>query len=106
MALPHPVRSVLGSVPRQNERMGFGPDAMSLIVDRSVVECDCWTRVFRRSAGWRSTAERMPELAPAAKWTGGCRQYEFTVTAGLIGFVLEELRELTRRRRRARFCAI
>lgn len=49
--------------------MGFGPLAMSLMVDKSVVEWDCWTRVFSRSAGWRRTAERMPELAPAAKWT-------------------------------------
>ena len=79
MALPHPVRSVLGSVPRQNVRMGFGPEAMSLIVESRVVEWDCWTRVFSRSAGWRSTAERMPELAPAAKWTG------VWLVAGLAG---------------------
>lgn len=69
MAEPHPVRRVLGSVPRQNWRMGFGPFAMERIVPRRVFERDCWTRVFKRSAGWRRTAERTPELRPAKKWT-------------------------------------
>jgi hypothetical protein len=67
IADPHPVRSVLGSVPRQNCFMGFGPFAMDRMVPNSVLERDCWTRVLRRSAGWRRTAERMPELRPAKK---------------------------------------
>lgn len=34
---------------------------------------DCWTRVLRRSMGWRRTAERRPEKRPAVKWkTGWC----------------------------------
>jgi hypothetical protein len=67
MADPHPVRSVLGSVPRQNCRMGLGPLAMDRMVPTSVLERDCCTRVLSRSAGWRSTAERTPELSPAKK---------------------------------------
>jgi len=67
IAEPHPVRSVLGSVPRQNWRMGLGPFAMARIVATSVFERDCWTRVLRRSAGWRRMAERTPEPRPAKK---------------------------------------
>ncbi|KAJ8116233.1 hypothetical protein OPT61_g2292 [Boeremia exigua] len=73
IADPHPVRSVDGSVPRQNWRIGFGPLAMARMVPRRVLERDCCTRVLRRSAGWRRTAERMPELRPAKKWTSGCQ---------------------------------
>lgn len=69
IAEPHPVRSVEGSVPRQNCRMGLGPLAMERIVPRRVEVRDCCTRVLRRSAGCKSTAERMPELRPAKKWT-------------------------------------
>lgn len=29
---------------------------------------DCWTRVLRRSIGWRRTAEKRPEPRPATKW--------------------------------------
>lgn len=69
IAEPHPVRKVLGNVPLQNCFMGFGPFAIDRIVPDSVLERDCWTRVFKRSAGWRRTAERTPELRPAKKWT-------------------------------------
>lgn len=31
-------------------------------------EVRCWTRVLRRSIGWRRTAEVMPEERPARKW--------------------------------------
>jgi hypothetical protein len=68
-ALPNPVRSALGSVPRQNWRIGCGLAASSLIVARSVVARDCWTRVLRRSAGCRRTADKRPDPKPAAKWT-------------------------------------
>lgn len=29
---------------------------------------DCWTRVLRRSTGWRRTADVRPEERPARKW--------------------------------------
>jgi hypothetical protein len=67
IADPHPVRNVLGSVPLQNCRIGFGPFAIDRMVPRRVLERDCWTRVLRRSAGCNSTAERTPELRPAKK---------------------------------------
>jgi hypothetical protein len=38
------------------------------MVAERVFECDCCTRVLTRSAGWRRTAERTPELRPAKKW--------------------------------------
>ena len=41
---------------------------MERMVWRSERECDCWMRVFRRSAGWRRMAERRPEERPARKW--------------------------------------
>src|SRR5690242_1407415 len=72
IADPHPVRSVEGSVPRQNWRIGFGPLAMERIVPRRVLDRDCCTRVLSKSAGWRRTAERIPELRPAKKWTAQC----------------------------------
>ena len=51
IADPHPVRSVEGSVPRQNWRMGFGPLAIVRMVPINVDDRDCCTRVLRRSAG-------------------------------------------------------
>lgn len=74
IAEPHPVRSVLGNVPRQNCRIGFGPFAMDWIVAKSVFDLDCWTLVFSRSAGCKRTAEMTPELSPAKKWTVLCGQ--------------------------------
>lgn len=56
-------------MPRQNWRIGCGPLAMERMVERRVVWWDCCTRVLRRSAGWRRTADRMPEPRPAKKWT-------------------------------------
>jgi hypothetical protein len=67
IAEPHPVRIVDGSVPRQNWPMGLGPLAMVRMVPSSVLERDCCTRVLRRSAGCRRTAETTPELKPAKK---------------------------------------
>lgn len=32
------------------------------------IERDCWTRVLRRSAGWRSVADKQPVARPAKKW--------------------------------------
>lgn len=69
IAEPQPVRRALGSVPLQNCRIGCGPLAIAFTVASKVVECACCTRVLRRSAGCRRTAERMPELRPAKKWT-------------------------------------
>ena len=51
IAEPHPVRSVLGRVPLQNCRIGFGPLAIVLIVASNVFWWLCWTRVLSRSAG-------------------------------------------------------
>src|SRR5579862_9427074 len=65
---PTPVRSVDGNVPRHNCLNGFGPLAISRTVPVREFERDCCTRVLRRSAGWSSTAERMPDPRPAAKW--------------------------------------
>lgn len=68
-AEPKPVRRAEGSVPRHNERMGCGEERMFLRVGRRVAPCpDCWTRVLRRSAGWRRMDEVRPEQSPAAKW--------------------------------------
>jgi hypothetical protein len=38
---------------------------------RRVEERDCWTRVFRRSAGWRRMEVLRPEKRPARKWKVG-----------------------------------
>jgi hypothetical protein len=65
---PTPVRSAEGNVPRHNCLNGFGPLAISRTVPVKEFERDCCTRVLRRSAGWSSTAERMPDPRPAAKW--------------------------------------
>lgn len=67
IAEPKPVRKADGRVPRQNERIEVWEDEISRIVARSELCPDCWTRVLRRSAGWRSTAERMPDPRPAMK---------------------------------------
>jgi len=68
MAEPKPVRRAEGRVPRQKAEMELGEEEMARMVERSVVERDCWTRVLRRSAGWRRMAEKMPEERPARKW--------------------------------------
>jgi hypothetical protein len=47
--------------------MALGEEAISRIVRRRVEEEDCWTRVLRRSAGWRRTAEKIPDVRPARK---------------------------------------
>jgi len=62
------VRKADGRVPRQKARMELGDEEISRMVRRSELEPLCWTRVFRRSAGWRRTAERMPDPRPAMKW--------------------------------------
>jgi hypothetical protein len=35
-----------------------------LMVPRSVLKRDCCTRILRRSAGWKKTVERIPDLKP------------------------------------------
>lgn len=63
-----PVRITEGRVPRQSCFRELGPASMELRVVRRDVERDCWTRVLRRSAGWRRVAERQPVARPAKKW--------------------------------------
>ena len=65
---PIPVRKVEGRVPRQNCFKGCGPREISRMTVRKELDPDCWTRVLRRSAGCRRTADRIPEVRPAAKW--------------------------------------
>jgi hypothetical protein len=67
-ALPNPVRITLGVVPRQSWRTGFGERRTSRKAWVRDVAFDCWTRVFRRSAGWRRKALTTPDPRPAAKW--------------------------------------
>lgn len=67
IAEPKPVRRAEGRVPRQNEERPPGDWAIERIVLRREAWPDCWTRVLRRSAGWRRTAERIPEPRPAVK---------------------------------------
>jgi hypothetical protein len=55
-------------VPRQKERIEVEDCEISRMVVSSELDPDCWTRVFRRSAGWRRTAESTPEPSPATKW--------------------------------------
>lgn len=62
------MRNAEGSVPRQKESIELGEEEISRMVLRRVVERDCWTRVLSRSAGWRRTAESIPEESPARKW--------------------------------------
>ena len=61
------VRIAEGSVPRHSWRMGFGVLAISRTEERKEWCLLCWTRVFRRSAGWRRTAEVRPLAAPARR---------------------------------------
>lgn len=68
-AEPKLVRRAEGRVPRHRERMGFEDERMAFMVGRRAMGWwDCWTRVLRRSAGWRRMAEVRPEQRPAAKW--------------------------------------
>lgn len=76
MAEPKPVRRADGAVPRQNERIEFDEFEISRMVERRDVAPDCCTRVLRRSAGWRRTAERMPDPKPATKWNAMHRVIE------------------------------
>ena len=66
-AEPKPVRSADGTVPRHNEAIGRGPDNIDRSTGNREEERDCWTRVLRRSAGWRRTAEETPLARPATK---------------------------------------
>ena len=68
IADPKPVRRAEGKVPRQKDWMELGDREISRMVARRELEPDCWTRVLRRSAGWRRTADRMPDPRPAKKW--------------------------------------
>lgn len=66
------MRSAEGTVPRQRARIGVGERARVRTVSTRVAVADplggaCWMRVLRRSAGWRSTAERTPEAPPERK---------------------------------------
>jgi hypothetical protein len=65
---PKPVRRAEGSVPRHSPRIGFGEETIAFKVGRRAAPWDCWTRVLRRSAGWRRMEEVRPEQRPAAKW--------------------------------------
>lgn len=66
-AEPKPVRRAEGRVPRQSPRIGFGEERIVWRVGTR--DClDCWTRVLRRSAGWRRMEEVRPEQRPAVKW--------------------------------------
>lgn len=67
-ALPAPVRITDGVVPRHNERIGLGPFRISRRARDKDEVWDCWTRVFKRSAGWRRKAVETPEERPARKW--------------------------------------
>ena len=68
-AEPKPVRRAEGRVPRHRLRMGCSEARMARRVGRRAEVCrDCWTRVLRRSAGWRRTADVTPEERPAKKW--------------------------------------
>ena len=62
------MRMTLGVVPRHSERIGDGPERIARRVRDKEDAGDCWTRVFKRSAGWRRKAVVMPLLSPAAKW--------------------------------------
>ena len=67
-AVPTPVRMTEGRVPRQSCFRALGPASISVKVVTRDVDRDCWTRVFRRSAGWRRLAEMHPVVSPAKKW--------------------------------------
>lgn len=70
-AEPKPVRSADGTVPRQRLDTGLGPARIERKVAPRDAAPDCCTRVLRRSAGWRRTAEEIPEPRPATKWNVG-----------------------------------
>jgi hypothetical protein len=67
IAEPKPVRRADGTAPRQSAGMMCGAARMSAMAALSECDPDCWTRVLRRSMGWRRTAERTPDPRPAAK---------------------------------------
>jgi hypothetical protein len=46
----------------------LGEERIAFRVGRSAAPWDCWTRVLRRSAGWRRMEDVRPEQRPAAKW--------------------------------------
>jgi hypothetical protein len=68
MAEPKPVRRAEGTAPRQSAGIRRGAARMSAMAAERECAPDCWTRVLRRSIGWRRTAESTPEPRPAAKW--------------------------------------
>ena len=68
---PKPVRRADGRVPRHSDVMGCGPLRIERRTGSKEEDRDCWTRVFRRSAGWRRTALETPEARPARKWKVG-----------------------------------
>lgn len=70
-AEPTPVRMTDGSVPRQSCFKESGPARIWRSVMPREVERDCWTRVLRRSAGWRRVADKQPVARPAKKWNAG-----------------------------------
>jgi hypothetical protein len=75
MAEPKPVLRAEGNVPRQKDRIELGELEISRMVASNEEWPDCCTRVLRRSAGCRSTAERMPDPRPARKWNARrCQQ--------------------------------
>jgi hypothetical protein len=55
-------------VPRQRLRKGWGEERRAFNIGRREWERDCWTRVLRRSAGWRRMEEVSPERRPERKW--------------------------------------
>ncbi|KAF3939406.1 hypothetical protein ABW19_dt0200124 [Dactylella cylindrospora] len=65
--LPTPVRIAEGVAPRHNVAIGEGEDRIVRMVVRRRESCDCCTRVLRRSAGWRITAETTPPARPEEK---------------------------------------
>lgn len=82
IADPNPVRSAEGNVPRQKDVIEFEDFEISRIEASREPLPDCWTRVLRRSTGWRRTAERMPDPRPAAKlwesqfWSRGFSEFQ------------------------------
>ena len=65
------MRRAEGTVPRHRDVMGCGRERIERRTGRREEERDCWTRVLRRSAGWRRTAEETPEIRPEKKWNVG-----------------------------------
>lgn len=66
-AEPAPVRMTDGVVPRHSDWIGFGPLRIFFKATVRELAPDCWTRVFKRSAGWRRKAVVTPEDNPARK---------------------------------------